>query len=146
MARKKIRKKPMSEINVVPYIDVMLVLLVIFMVTTPLLTQGVKIELPQVSSKPMSAEEKKPLVVTVDAEGSYYLSVGENKDKPVDHATLVARVAAVLRHKPGTPVMVKGDKDVLYQRVVTAISLLQKAGVPNVGLVTKNPDDLEQAK
>ena len=81
--------------------------------------------------------------MTVDAEGNYYLSVGGNKDKPIDHATLVARVAAVLRHKPGTPVMVKGDEKVLYDKVITAISLLSKAGVPNVGLVTKNPEDLE---
>lgn len=139
MARKRNRKKPMSEINVVPYIDVMLVLLIIFMITTPLLTEGVKVELPQASAKPLPADDKKPLVATVDMKGSFYLSVGEHPKQAIDEATLVARAAAVLKHRPGTPVVVKGDREVPYEKVVRVMTLLQKAGAPSVGLMTKNP-------
>ncbi|NIP72887.1 MAG: ExbD/TolR family protein, partial [Gammaproteobacteria bacterium] len=120
MARQRIRKRPMSEINVVPYIDVMLVLLVIFMITTPLLTSGVDVELPQAAARPVRANEQKPVVVSVDAGGNYYVDVGEDPDQPVDAETLMARVAAVLRHRPDTPVMVKGDRGVPYGEVVTA--------------------------
>jgi len=131
----------MSEINVVPYIDVMLVLLVIFMITAPLLTQGVNVELPQAESKVMTEETDEPLVVTVTANGDYYLNVGDDVDKPIDHQMLVTRVAAVLRHKPKTPVMVRGDTHVEYGKVVVAMSLLQKAGAPSVGLITDAPED-----
>jgi len=130
----------MSEINVVPYIDVMLVLLVIFMITAPLLTQGVNVELPQAESEVMSGETDEPLVVTVTVNGDYYLNVGEDIDTPIDHQMLVTRVAAVLRHKPKTPVMVRGDTHVEYGKVVVAMSLLQKAGAPSVGLITDAPE------
>ncbi|HFE31853.1 MAG TPA: protein TolR [Gammaproteobacteria bacterium] len=135
------KRRPMSEINVVPYIDVMLVLLVIFMITAPLLTQGVNVELPQAESKVMTEETDEPLVVTVTANGDYYLNVGDDVDKPIDHQMLVTRVAAVLRHKPKTPVMVRGDTHVEYGKVVVAMSLLQKAGAPSVGLITDAPED-----
>lgn len=138
MARRQ-RKKPMSEINVVPYIDVMLVLLVIFMVTTPLLTQGVAVDLPQASSNPVESKNLEPLVVTVDVNGNYYVSIGDDQDKPIDHETLVQRVAAVMQYKPGTPVLVRGDENVNYGKVVVAMSLIQKAGAPNVGLLTESP-------
>ncbi len=137
MARQRVRKKPMSQINVVPYIDVSLVLLIIFMITTPLLTQGVKVDLPQAAAKPLHAEEHKPLVVTVDASGNYYVSVGEHPKRPIDEETLVARVAAVLRQRPQTQVVVKGDHAVPYGDVVRAMTLLQQAGVPSVGLMTQ---------
>jgi len=127
----------MSEMNVVPYIDVMLVLLVIFMITAPLLTQGVKVELPQAPSDPIPGEQREPLVLTVDKEGNYFLSVGENNDKPLDNDTLVQRVAAVLRRQPTTPVYVRGDSQVDYGKVVFAMTLLQQAGAPNVGLLTQ---------
>jgi biopolymer transport protein TolR len=130
----------MAEINVVPYIDVMLVLLVIFMITAPLLTQGVQVELPKVAAEPMSSDTKEPLVVTVNKQGNYFVNIGEEQEKPIDHELLVARVAAVLRNQPGTPVMVRGDKDVNYGKVVTAMALLQKAGAPQVGLVTQTPE------
>lgn len=138
MARRQ-RKKPMSEINVVPYIDVMLVLLVIFMVTTPLLTQGVAVDLPQASSNPVESKNLEPLIITVDVEGNYYVSIGDDQDKPIDHADLVTRVAAVMQYKPGTPVLVRGDENVNYGKVVVAMSLIQKAGAPNVGLLTESP-------
>lgn len=137
--RDRRRKKPMSEINVVPYIDVMLVLLIIFMITTPLLTEGVKVELPQASANPLPADDKKPLVVTVDQQGAFYLSVGEHPKQSIDEDTLVARAAAVLKHRPGTPVVIKGDREVPYEKVVRVMTLLQKAGAPSVGLMTKTP-------
>ena len=132
----------MSEINVVPYIDVMLVLLVIFMITAPLLTQGVKVELPQASAEPLPPDALEPLVLTVDATGRYYLNVGgKGETVPVDLETLYARVAAVLKHKPETPVMVRGDKLVDYGQVIEAMVRLQAAGAPTVGLITEPPED-----
>jgi len=140
---KRIRRKPMSEINVVPYIDVMLVLLVIFMITAPLLTQGVAVELPQADAGPVGGEADEPLVVTVTADGDYYLSVGDKPDDPIDHQLLVTKVAAVLRHRPKTPIMVRGDAQVEYGKVVVAMALLQKAGAPSVGLITQAPEDIQ---
>lgn len=128
----------------VPYIDVTLVLLVIFMITAPLLTQGVQVELPKSASEPLSGDNKEPLVVTVNRQGNYFVNIGEDQEKPIDNNVLVARVAAVLRNQPGTPVMVRGDKDVNYGKVVTAMALLQKAGAPNVGLVTETPESVKK--
>ncbi len=133
---KKTRRKPMSEINVVPYIDVMLVLLVIFMVTAPLLTPGIKVELPQAEAEPLEQENIEPLIVTVDIHGDYYLNIGTDTKHSIDHQTLVNKVAAVLRHNSETPVMVRGDKNVTYGKVVVAMTLLQRAGAPSVGLIT----------
>ncbi len=140
MAQQRVRKRPMSEINVVPYIDVMLVLLVIFMITAPLLSQGVKVDLPQAASEPIPPEEREPLVVSVDKSGNLFLNVGENSEEPISHDTLVQRVAAVLRRQPGTAVYVRGDTAVDYGTVVTAMSLLQQAGAPSVGLLTEPPE------
>jgi biopolymer transport protein TolR len=137
----RIRKKPMAEINVVPYIDVMLVLLVIFMITAPLLTQGVSVDLPQASAEPLSKDADEPLIVSVDVQGNYYLNVGEKPDAAIDSEKMVTMVAAVLRHKPGTPIMIKGDRNVQYEKVVNAMSLLQSAGAPSVGLITRTPEE-----
>lgn len=139
MARQRIRRRPMSEINVVPYIDVMLVMLVIFMITAPLLTQGVQVKLPQASAKPLPSKQQEPLLVTVGPNGQFYLNVGNHPRAPVDADTLVQRAAAVLRLHPDTQVLVKGDRQVPYGDVVTAMALLQRAGAPGVGLVTENP-------
>ena len=140
MARQRIRKRPMAEINVVPYIDVMLVMLVIFMITAPLLTQGVKVDLPESAAQPIEEADKEPLVVSVDASGKLYLNVGEAPDTPVDAEGLVQTVAAVLRRQPQKSVLVRGDHAVEYGAVVSAMVLLQQAGVPNVGLVTEPPE------
>ena len=140
MAQQRQRRAPMAEINVVPYIDVMLVLLVIFMITAPLLAQGVNVELPQAAAKPLESDSKDPLVVSVDAAGEIYMNVGENKDGAVTADELVNRVAAVLRRQPDTPVLVRGDKDVNYGRVVTVMTWLQLAGAPSVGLMTEMPE------
>ena len=141
MARKRFRKRPISEINVVPYIDVMLVLLVIFMVTAPLLTQGVKVDLPQAPAQPVDRRNQEPLLVKVDKDARYYIHYGGNPNEPVDAPTLVNRAAAVLRRNPGIPVLVEGDKAAAYGDVVAAMSLLQAAGAPSVGLVTMPPEN-----
>jgi len=136
-------RRNMAEINVVPYIDVMLVLLVIFMITAPLLTQGVKVDLPQAAAEPIESEIQEPLVVTVDVTGNYYLNVGADEKTPLDHQDLVNKVAAVLRLQPDTPVMVRGDKNVIYEKIVIAMGLLQKAGAPSVGLISETPESLD---
>ncbi|MDF3917409.1 MULTISPECIES: protein TolR [Salinicola] len=132
------RRKPMGEINVVPFIDVMLVLLVIFMITAPMLTQGVQVDLPQVTSEPIDTEEQEPIIVSVDSQGEYYISLGE-QDKPVTLQTVGDQVVAILERKPNTPVMVRGDKNASYGQVVTLMSTLQMAGVANVGLISEPP-------
>jgi len=138
MARSK--RKPMAEINVVPYIDVMLVLLIIFMITAPLIQQGVEIDLPQANAESVDDKDTPPLVVTVDSKGQYFLDVGENTEQPISTETLQVRVAAVLRNKPTTAVMIRGDKNVAYGEVVRAMTSLQAAGVPSIGLLT-DPDN-----
>lgn len=135
-SRKPVKRRAMAEINIVPYIDVMLVLLIIFMITAPLLSQGVKVDLPQASAEPIPPEESEPLVVTVDQQGLYYLNLGD-EEEPVEAEVLKARVAAVLRRKPQTPVMVRGDSSADYGDVVEVMTLLQSAGAPSVGLVTE---------
>lgn len=124
----------------VPYIDVMLVMLVIFMVTAPLLNQGVEVDLPVADAEPLPSEQQDPLVVSVDREGRLYVNVGENPEEPVDAQSLQLRVAAVIRRRPKVAVMVRGDRDVPYHHVVTAMALLQNAGAPRVGLVTDLPE------
>lgn len=136
----RFRKRRMSEINVVPYIDVMLVLLVIFMVTAPMLTEGVQVELPQTFAKAMTDDQEEPVVVSVDAKGQYYINVGDNIDKPQDVETIVTRAAAVMRHRPGQSIYVKGDKAVNYGAVVSIMAQLQSAKVEKIGLVTDTPD------
>ena len=138
--RERIRKRPMSEINVVPYIDVMLVLLVIFMITAPLLTQGVKVDLPEVPSKPLEQSDKDPVIVNVDAKGNFFINYGENQDQPIAAPDLVNRINALLKYQPGIPVLVGGDKSVPYGRVVELMALLQGAGVPSVGMITESPE------
>ncbi|MBL4637859.1 MAG: protein TolR [Gammaproteobacteria bacterium] len=139
---KRQRRKPMSEINVVPYIDVMLVLLIIFMITAPMLTQGVNVDLPTADSNAIDVPEdnSEPLVVSIDAEGKFYVTIGDKQDEPLEAQQLLVKVAAVLRRSPNTPVMVKGDSAVNYGQVVTVMTLLQKAGAPSVGLITKQTE------
>lgn len=139
--RHRIRKRPMSEINVVPYIDVMLVLLVIFMITAPLLSQGVKVDLPKVPSKLLQTEQnKEPVIINVDATGNFFINYGEDQDKPITAEDLANRVNALLKYQPGIPVLLGGDASVPYGRVVGLMSLLQSAGVPSVGIITEPPE------
>jgi len=131
------KRKLMGEINVVPYIDVMLVLLVIFMVTAPLLTQGVKVELPKAGAEPIEdVPNHPPLVLSVDADGNLFINVGDDEDTPVSGKDIVARTGAVLRNRPETPVLVKADRAVQYGFVVGAMVLLQQGGADHVGFVT----------
>ncbi|SHE91774.1 Cell division and transport-associated protein TolR (TC 2.C.1.2.1) [Modicisalibacter ilicicola DSM 19980] len=132
-------RKPMGEINVVPFIDVMLVLLVIFMITAPMLTQGVQVDLPRVTSEPIeSMEDREPITVTIDEQGRYYISLGDELS-PVPLDDISNKVIAVLERRPDTPVLVKGHRNVPYGQVVTLMSTLQTAGVPNVGLISEPP-------
>lgn len=141
------KRKPMADINVVPYIDVMLVLLVIFMITAPLMTTGVEVDLPQAAAEPMDDKDaQEPLIVTVNKEGDYYLNVGESPDKPIDDDAMITLTAALLKHKPGTPVMIRGDGRVEYSKVVYAMTLLQQAGAPSVGLITDSPQPKKKNK
>jgi len=138
MAGDRKKRKPMSDINVVPYIDVMLVLLIIFMVTAPMLMQGVQVDLPEASADPVENQDSEPVIVSVDAAGQLYLNLGQEK-QVLSLPTIVERVAAVIRRSPDKPVLVWGDRAVPYGEVVTLMVGLQEAGVPSVGLVTEEP-------
>ncbi|MBJ88596.1 MAG: protein TolR [Woeseia sp.] len=131
------KRKLMGEINVVPYIDVMLVLLIIFMVTAPLLTQGVEVDLPEAAAQPIESDTNEtPIVLSVDQSGSLYINIGDDEDQPQGSKEIIARTAAVLRNRPEAPVLVKADRAVPYGNVVGAMVLLQKAGAEKVGFVT----------
>ena len=136
--RKRERRKPITEINLVPYIDVMLVLLVIFIVTAPLLQQGVAVDLPQASAKALPPSEKEPIVVSVDKEGNYYLNIADSPQSTIAKDSLSLRVTAELKRTPQRKVLVKADNHVNYGKVIGAMVLLQHAGAPSVGLVTQD--------
>lgn len=131
------KKRLMSEINVVPYIDVMLVLLVIFMITAPLLSTGVKVDLPESEAEIFPSDEEEPFVVTVDSQGNLY--VNDNEEAVQDPEDVARQVRAVLTRNPNLPFLVRGDAKADYGYVVEAMVLLQKAGVESVGLVTETP-------
>ena len=131
------KRKLMGEINVVPMIDIMLVLLVVFMVTAPLLTQGIEVDLPKANAQPIeTSPEYDPLVLSVDAQGNFFINAGANKDQPQTGAEIVRRVAIVLGEKPETPMFVKADRVVPYGNVVGAMVVLQQAGATNIGFIT----------
>ncbi len=132
----------MAEINVVPYIDVMLVLLVIFMITAPLITAGVKVDLPPADAEPMSTNEEPPLVASIDKNGNYYLSVGDSRDQSLTEDELIALVQTQQQQNPQLQIVVNGDRDVLYGRVIRLMVLLQQhAGMETVGLMTDPLED-----
>ena len=142
-ATKGRRRRLMGEINVVPYIDVMLVLLIIFMITAPLLAEGVKVELPKLGARPIPPEmlkDAKPIVLTIDDAGRLFLNHGGKEDEPLDAATVETRAAAVLRRAPETAVLVREDYRVAYGEVVGAMTILQRAGASKVGFITQPPD------
>lgn len=138
MARLHKKREQVAEINVVPYIDVMLVLLIIFMVTAPMLTQGVKVDLPKASAKPVESDDEEPLIVSIKADGTMYLNLG-NKEEALTTEVIAEQVGKVLRRKPETKVLVWGDQAVSYGQVVSLMAALQVAGAANVGLVTEDP-------
>ena len=140
MGRKNGRRKPMAEINVVPYIDVTLVLLIIFMITTPMLQTGVEVDLPQAESKTVESEgdgNNPPIVISIKEQGQYYIKSDSQDDEQVLPEEINSRVAAILINKPKTQVLINADKGVSYGTVVTVMAALKNAGVPTVGLMTK---------
>ena len=139
MSRRHKRRKPMSDINVVPYIDVMLVLLIVFMVAAPMLMQGVRVELPEAAALPVGKQDDEPLIVSVKQDGSYYINLGKDQEQSQSLGVVQDKVSKILRRKPSTTVLVWGDKNVPYGDVVSLMAALQTAGAPSVGLVTENP-------
>ncbi|SFG80909.1 protein TolR [Neptunomonas qingdaonensis] len=135
--RKRNKRKLNADINVVPYIDVMMVLLVIFMVTAPMLTQGVSVELPQASAEPVDAQDQEPMIVTVDKEGLYYINIGGDETEAISREEVASRVEKVMSVNPKQLLLVRGDKNVYYDKVVQLMSLMQQSGATSVGLVTE---------
>ncbi len=138
------RRKPMSEINVVPYIDVMLVLLIIFMATAPLLTQGVIVDLPKAPSQPIDNSEEDPFVVSVRSDGAIFVNLGiQNADDEGTRVTIYSledQAGRIIRARPDVPVYVKADHALEYGLVVSVMTVLQKAGAESVGLITDPPE------
>jgi biopolymer transport protein TolR len=130
-------RRLMGEINVVPYIDVMLVLLIIFMVTAPMLSQGIKVDLPKAAAEPLPADAE-PLVLSIDPDGGMYLNIGD-PHAALDADRILELVSAVIRREPERPVVVKADTTVQYGRVVEGMALLQQAGAQKVGFATQSP-------
>lgn len=135
------RRRPVAEINVVPYIDVMLVLLIIFMVTAPIVTQGVKVELPQGAAEVLPSDSKPPIVASIDADGEYFLNKGGSTNIPMDLEALATEVAAIMVTEPERPVVVKADRTIPYDNVIQLMVTLQQNGVPAVGLMTDSPKE-----
>ncbi|MDH5355218.1 MAG: protein TolR [Gammaproteobacteria bacterium] len=143
MAETRPRRRSMSDINVVPYIDVMLVLLIIFMVTAPLLNQGVEVDLPVAPANPLDADGPEPIVISIDLDGNIFLNINTNPDVSMDAGNMVKRVQQALRVEAKRPVMIRGDANGPYENVVRVLVLLQQANVNSVGLVT-DPQDFQQ--
>lgn len=144
----RIKRKPLAEINVVPYIDVMLVLLVIFMITAPMLTQGVQVELPQAKAVPIETEDNIPIIISVDKTGQYFINDENQKNQAIGLQNLLVRVLAESKiakqnHKK-RPVLVRGDKAVEYGQVIALMATLKKAGIEQVGLMTESPGTQEE--
>jgi len=138
----KVRKrhKPMAEINVVPYIDVMLVLLIVFMVTAPLLNQGIEVELPEANNEPLAIDQNiETLVVSITSNGEYYLSVGATGDdrRPVTLETLGDQVCRIMSANPRIQVLVEGDSSASWGAMITLITTLNQAGVSNPSFITQ---------
>lgn len=136
------RRKPVSEMNVVPYIDVMLVLLIIFMVTAPMLVQGVEVDVPKVSSAPLQVDERQQhLIIALTKDGQALIERGDEEPAKVDDAGIANYVAGILDSDPGLQVLLRADKDVVYGRVMQVMSGLQAGGMESVGLITEAPDE-----
>jgi biopolymer transport protein TolR len=136
------RRKPMAEINVVPYIDVMLVLLIIFMVTAPMLIQGVQVDLPETTSEPISQDKDvEPITVSVDSNGAYFLEIGGKESEPMALDEIREQVSKILSQRTNAEVLVRGDEYVDYGMVVRLMAELQAAGASGIGLITDAPDD-----
>ena len=134
--------KPMASINIVPYIDVMLVLLIIFMVTVPLIQQGVEIELPQANAEAIEPQQQvEPLIVTVNRRGQFFINQGQNANQVLPKNALLAQAKSLIIASPSAPVYVRGDRNVAYEHVMTAMVVLQTAGASSIGLITRPPEN-----
>ena len=140
MMKVRTARKLVAEINVVPYIDVMLVLLVVFMITAPMLTQGVPIDLPQASSGPLSTRDE-PVIISVNKDGNYFINVGEEQQQSRDLETVRGHAMRIMNNAPETVFLVEGDREVPYGRVITLMAALQGAGIEKLGLVTEPPSE-----
>lgn len=145
MKKPRHKRRKIAEINVVPYIDVMLVLLIIFMVTTPLLSQGVKVNLPKAAAKVLPDQNVPPIIVSVDAQGNYFLNINAAPNTPVAVGDLEAQVSAAMNKTPDRKVYVRADQAVNYGDVIRAMALLQQAGAGTIGLMTDNPSGSKPA-
>ena len=139
MVKVRAPRKLVADINVVPYIDVMLVLLVVFMITAPMMTQGLQVELPKTSSQPITTDDE-PVVLTVKRDGGYFINVGESQQSSASLDTVRGHVERIRRNAPQTQFLVEGDVDVAYGRVIELMAELQGAGVERLGLVTEPPE------
>ncbi len=150
LRKRSLASRPMAEINVVPYIDVMLVLLVIFMITAPMLTQGVTVDLPKTTSETLKQTDREPIIISVNRQGDYFLNIQENAGNSMAPQALLIRMKAELelakQANQELSILVKGDQGVQYGKVVAAMALLKQAGAPHVGLVTESLTDLAENK
>jgi len=140
-------RRLMGQMNVVPYIDVMLVLLIIFMITAPMLQQGITVDLPEVDASPLDPDvlaQNEPLVISVNAAGEFFINLGESPNDPVADEAVLTTTAAVVRRNPDTPVLIKSDQAVNFGRVATALALLQRAGAKGIGILTDPPENLPE--
>jgi biopolymer transport protein TolR len=132
------RRRPMAEINVVPYIDVTLVLLIIFMITTPMLQSGVEVDLPRAQAAMVEQkDDTPPLVISIQQGGNYFINSGNGEDEAISKEAIYPRVEMILKNKPETQVLINADKNIDYGTVVTTMAVLKHAGVPSVSLMTK---------
>ncbi|PKM23102.1 MAG: protein TolR [Gammaproteobacteria bacterium HGW-Gammaproteobacteria-14] len=132
-------RKMMADINVVPYIDVMLVLLVVFMITAPMMTQGINVDLPKTSSAAIDSKDQEPVILSIKKDGSYFVNVGDDQKKSASLDTVRGHVLRIYRNKPETLFLVEGDAEVPYGKVVSLMAALQGVGVEKIGLVTEPP-------
>ncbi|HIC40638.1 Tol biopolymer transport system, TolR protein [hydrothermal vent metagenome] len=143
---KRIRPQVDAQINIVPYIDVMLVLLVIFMMTTPIIEQGIEVDLPSAEAKMVDFTEQQPTIITINRVGEYFINSMDDESAEVSQGDrlplgrVAARVQARLQAFPTMKVFVRGDREVAYGSVIALMSFLQKHGVDKVGIVTESPD------
>ena len=141
MRYNKNKRKLFAEINVVPYVDVTLVLLVVFMVAAPLLIQGVNVDLPQAISSPLETNKEEPLIVSIKSNGNLYINLGSKKEITITKLDLFDKISKILKQNPNKSVLVWGDKKIPYGEIVKLMVLLQEAGANSIGLVTENPQD-----
>jgi len=139
MTSRRRRRTLLSEINVVPYIDVMLVLLVVFMIAAPLMVQGVLVNLPETLSEPLPREKNDPLIISIKSEGTFFLETQATKNTPLGLDEISIQVEKILKANPSMQVVVRGDGGVKYQKVMELMSVLQASGAEDVGLITQPP-------